>query len=121
METLHKTIYTKLKKLVPDDADEFTKNIIEKIMREKGDSIPVSDMPIDGFVPSGTTKLEKRAVAPFVPHWDADKCIQCNQCSIVCPHAAIRPKLIKNEDMKGAPESFNTLTAMGKDKEEYQF
>ncbi len=113
--------HTKMKKLVPDDADEFTKNIIEKIMREKGDSIPVSQMPIDGFVPSGTTKLEKRAVAPFVPHWDADKCIQCNQCSIVCPHAAIRPKLIKNEDMKGAPESFNTLTAMGKDKEEYQF
>ncbi|MDP8201059.1 MAG: pyruvate:ferredoxin (flavodoxin) oxidoreductase [Candidatus Tenebribacter burtonii] len=115
------TNHTKMKKLVPDDADEFTKNIIEKIMREKGDSIPVSHMPLDGFVPSGTTKLEKRGVSPFVPHWDADKCIQCNQCSIVCPHAAIRPKLIKNEDMKGAPESFNTLTAMGKDKEEYQF
>ena len=115
------TNHTKMKKLVPDDADEFTKNIIEKIMREKGDSIPVSHMPLDGFVPSGTTKLEKRGVSPFVPHWDADKCIQCNQCSIVCPHAAIRPKLIKNEDMRRAPESFNTLTAMGKDKEEYQF
>ncbi len=113
--------HTKMKKLVPDDADEFTKNIIEKIMQEKGDSIPVSHMPLDGYVPSGTTKLEKRGVSPFVPHWDADKCIQCNQCSIVCPHAAIRPKLIKNEDMKGAPESFNTLTAMGKDKEEYKY
>jgi pyruvate-ferredoxin/flavodoxin oxidoreductase len=115
------TNHTKLKKLVPDDADEFTKNIIEKIMREKGDSIPVSHMPSDGFVPSGTSKLEKRGVSPIVPHWDADKCIQCNQCSIVCPHAAIRPKLVKNEDMKGAPESFNTLTAMGKDKEEFQY
>ena len=113
--------HTKMKKLVPDDADEFTKNIIEKIMQEKGDSIPVSHMPLDGYVPSGTTKLEKRGVSPFVPHWDADKCIQCNQCSIVCPHAAIRPKLIKNEDMKGVPESFNTLTAMGKDKEEYKY
>ena len=113
--------HTKLKKLVPDDADEFTKNIIEKIMREKGDDIPVSHMPLDGFVPSGTTKLEKRGVSPIVPHWDADLCIQCNQCSIVCPHAAIRPKLIKNEDMKGAPESFNTLTAMGKDKDDFQY
>ncbi len=113
--------HTKLKKLVPDDADEFTKNIIEKIMREKGDDIPVSHMPLGGFVPSGTTKLEKRGVSPIVPHWDADLCIQCNQCSIVCPHAAIRPKLIKNEDMKGAPESFNTLIAMGKDKDEFQY
>jgi len=113
--------HIKMKKLVPDDADEFTKNIIEKIMREKGDSIPVSHMPLDGFVPSGTTKLEKRGVSPIVPHWDADLCIQCNQCSLVCPHAAIRPKLIKNEDMKGAPESFNTLTAMGKDKDDFQY
>lgn len=113
--------HTKLKKLVPDDADEFTKNIIEKIMREKGDDIPVSHMPLGGFVPSGTTKLEKRGVSPIVPHWDADLCIQCNQCSIVCPHAAIRPKLIKNEDMKGAPESFNTLNAMGKDKDEFRY
>jgi len=113
--------HAKIKKLIPDDSDDFTKNIIEKIMREKGDDIPVSHMPLDGFVPSGTTKLEKRGVSPFVPHWDSEKCIQCNQCSIVCPHAAIRPKLIKNEDLKNAPASFNTLTAMGKDKEEYKY
>ncbi|MCF7858056.1 MAG: pyruvate:ferredoxin (flavodoxin) oxidoreductase [Candidatus Cloacimonetes bacterium] len=113
--------HAKMTKLIPDNSDDFTKNIIEKIMREKGDDIPVSHMPLDGYVPSATTKLEKRGVAPFVPHWDADKCIQCNQCSVVCPHAAIRPKLIKNSDMKNAPESFNTLTATGKDKEDYHY
>ncbi|MDP8203310.1 MAG: pyruvate:ferredoxin (flavodoxin) oxidoreductase, partial [Candidatus Tenebribacter mawsonii] len=109
------------KKLVPDNADDFTKNVIEKIMREKGDTIPVSHMPFDGFVPSGTTKLEKRGVSPFVPHWIPENCIQCNQCSIVCPHAAIRPKLFTEEDLKNAPESFRSIPAMGKDKDTYRY
>jgi pyruvate-ferredoxin/flavodoxin oxidoreductase len=111
--------HSETRKLIPDDADEFTKNVIEKIMREKGDEIPVSAMPIDGFVPSGTTRLEKRGVAPFVPHWIKDNCIQCNQCSLVCPHAAIRPKLIKKEDLENAPETFRSITAIGKDKDDY--
>ncbi|MFO7895502.1 MAG: pyruvate:ferredoxin (flavodoxin) oxidoreductase, partial [Candidatus Cloacimonadales bacterium] len=109
------------KQLIADDADEFTKNIIEPIMREKGDDIPVSQMPYDGFVPSGTTKLEKRGVAPAVPHWISDQCIQCNQCAVVCPHAAIRPKLMTEADLEGAPETFNTLNAMGKDKDQYRY
>lgn len=109
------------KKLIPDDADDFCKNVIELIMREKGDDIPVSQMPYDGFVPIGTTKLEKRGVAPFVPHWIADKCIQCNQCSFVCPHAAIRPKLINKEELKNKPQGFETIPAMGKDKDEYEY
>ncbi|PID29136.1 MAG: pyruvate:ferredoxin (flavodoxin) oxidoreductase [Candidatus Cloacimonadota bacterium] len=106
-----------IKKLISEDADDFTKKVIEPIMREKGDEIPVSDMPIDGYVQSGTTKLEKRGVAPYVPTWKADLCIQCNQCSMVCPHAAIRAKLIDPADLKDAPESFNTLKAMGKDSD----
>ncbi|MCK5153416.1 MAG: 2-oxoacid:acceptor oxidoreductase family protein, partial [Spirochaetales bacterium] len=109
------------KALISEDADDFTKNIIEPIMREKGDDIPVSHMPFDGFVPSATTKLEKRGVSPVVPKWVAEDCIQCNQCALVCPHAAIRPKLIKNEELEGAPESFQTLVAMGKDKDEYKY
>lgn len=113
--------HAEIRKLVPDDAEGFVKNVVEKIMREKGDEIPVSDMPFDGFVPSATTKLEKRGVAPFVPHWIAENCIQCNQCALVCPHAAIRPKLIKEEDLKNAPENFATLDAMGKDKGEYRY
>jgi pyruvate-ferredoxin/flavodoxin oxidoreductase len=109
------------KKLIPDDADDFCKNVIELIMREKGDDIPVSQMPYDGFVPIGTTKLEKRGVAPFVPHWIPENCIQCNQCSFVCPHAAIRPKLIRKGDLKNAPDNFKTIPAMGKDKDEYEY
>ncbi|MCF7792685.1 MAG: pyruvate:ferredoxin (flavodoxin) oxidoreductase [Candidatus Cloacimonetes bacterium] len=111
----------KIKKLIPENSDKFTTNVIEKIMREKGDEIPVSDMPFDGFVPSGTTKLEKRGVSPYVPHWIPENCIQCNQCSFVCPHAAIRPKLIKKADLKNAPETFRSIPAMGKDKDEYVY
>jgi pyruvate-ferredoxin/flavodoxin oxidoreductase len=102
-------------KLIPDNADEFTKNVIEPIMREKGDEIPVSDMPYDGYVPTGTAALEKRGVAPAVPHWISDKCIQCNQCTFVCPHAAIRAKLIDPADLDGAPETFTVLDVKGKD------
>jgi pyruvate-ferredoxin/flavodoxin oxidoreductase len=109
--------HLEMKKLVPDDADAFTKNVIEPIMREKGDSIPVSQMPFDGYVPSGTMQLEKRGVAPTVPHWISENCIQCNFCSFVCPHSAIRPKLIENKALKDAPRTFNTLQAVGKDKD----
>jgi len=113
--------HQKMKKLVPDDADEFTKNVIEKIMMEKGDDIPVSQMPLDGFVPTGTAKLEKRGVAPFVPHWIPEKCIQCNQCSFVCSHAAIRTKLIDRDMLKNAPDTFKTIKAMGRDGEKYDY
>ena len=109
------------KQLVPDDAGTFVKEIMEPIMRDKGDHIPVSKMPFDGFVPSGTTKYEKRGVAPFVPHWIPENCIQCNACSFVCPHAAIRPKLIERDLLKKAPDSFKTLEAIGKDKEQYDY
>ncbi len=104
-------------KLIPDDSDKFTQNVIERIMREKGDDIPVSDMPYDGFVPSGTSALEKRGVANTVPHWIADKCIQCNQCTFVCPHAAIRAKLIDPDNLKKAPDTFNVLDVKGKDSD----
>ncbi|MCB5230627.1 MAG: pyruvate:ferredoxin (flavodoxin) oxidoreductase [Candidatus Cloacimonas sp.] len=113
--------YCEPKRLVPEDADDYVKGIIEPIMQEKGDTIPVSRMPLDGVIPSGTTRLEKRGVSAFVPHWDAEKCIQCNFCSLVCPHAAIRPKLIEKDRLADAPETFNTIEAAGKDKEKYNF
>ncbi|KUK56262.1 MAG: Putative pyruvate-ferredoxin oxidoreductase 4Fe-4S domain [Marinimicrobia bacterium 46_47] len=103
--------------LVPKDADDFTKNVIERIMREKGDEIPVSQMPYDGQIPTGTTALEKRGVAPQVPHWEAEKCIQCNLCSYACPHAAIRAKLIDPAELENAPESFNVLDVKGRDSQ----
>jgi len=107
--------------LVPEDADRFVKNVVEKVMQLRGDDIPVSEMPLDGGVPLGTMKLEKRGVAPEVPHWLADKCTQCNMCSIVCPHAAIRPKLIDRKLLKDKPASFNTLKALSKDGETHDF
>jgi len=109
------------KKLVPDDANDFVRNIMEPIMRDKGDNIPVSQMPFDGFVPSGTTQYEKRGVSPMVPHWIAENCIQCNACSFVCPHAVVRPKLIDRKLLKDAPKTFKTLKAVGKDGDMYDY
>lgn len=107
--------------LIPDDADRFTQCVIDPIMHFKGDSIPVSEMSYDGFIPSGTTRLEKRGVAPHIPHWIPDNCIQCNQCSLVCPHAAIRAKQIHPQDLENAPESFVTLKSNTKNEKDLRF
>ncbi|MDC7126750.1 MAG: 4Fe-4S double cluster binding domain-containing protein, partial [Spirochaetales bacterium] len=75
----------------------------------EGDDIPVSQMSFDGTLPTGTSKLEKRGVAPRVPNWINDNCIQCNQCVQSCPHAAIRAKMIEPEKMADAPETFDAI------------
>jgi pyruvate-ferredoxin/flavodoxin oxidoreductase len=93
--------------------DEYFKKIINPILKQKGDSLPVSSFNADGSVPLGTTKYEKRGVAVSVPTWIADNCIQCNQCSLVCPHAAIRPVLKTEEELKDAPATFATKDAIG--------
>lgn len=111
---------TPRKQLVPQGSTGFVKDVIEPIMREQGDVIKVSQMPLDGFVESGTAKLEKRRVAPAVPKWISENCIQCNQCSFVCPHAAIRAKLVKDEDLTAAPGTFKTLKAMGAEGYQYK-
>ncbi len=98
-------------KLLSDDASDFAKKIIEPSMRQKGDDIPVSAMSVDGVLPTGTACLEKRAIAPAVPHWTAENCLQCGICASACPHAAIRTKLIEPENLKNAPESFKTVDA----------
>ncbi len=109
------------KKLIPDNASKFAKNIIEKIMHLKGDEIPVSHMPLDGAVPTGTMKLEKRGVAPMVPHWLADKCTQCAFCSIACPHSAIRPKQIEPDKLKNSPSTFKTVKSKTKNDKDLQY
>lgn len=111
---------TPRKQLVPEGSTGFVKDVIEPIMREEGDKIKVSQMPRDGYVESGTAKLEKRRVAPAVPKWLPEKCIQCNQCSFVCPHAVIRPKLMTEDDLKDAPKSFKTLKALGAEGYQYK-
>ena len=94
--------------LVPDDAPAFVRNVTAKMMAGRGDEIPVSAMPVDGSFPPGTTAFEKRNIAVEVPRWDADLCIQCGQCSIVCPHSVIRAKYYPEEALEGAPEGFSS-------------
>ena len=89
------------------------KTFIAPITAQEGDKLPVSAFSPDGVVPTGTTKFEKRGIAVNVPEWDIDKCIQCNRCSLVCPHAAIRPTLATSEELAGKPESFATKAAVG--------
>ncbi|HWR41787.1 pyruvate:ferredoxin (flavodoxin) oxidoreductase [Sporomusa sp.] len=86
----------------------FIKNILIPMNRQDGDKLPVSAFlgMEDGTFPLGTSSYEKRGIAIDVPYWLADSCIQCNQCSYVCPHAAIRPVLLNGEELKNAPEGF---------------
>ena len=91
--------------------DEYYKNFVKPILAQEGDKLPVSAIAADGVVPTGTTKYEKRGIAVKVPAWDVTKCVQCNLCSLVCPHAAIRPYLV---DEGTAPETFVTKKALGK-------
>jgi pyruvate-ferredoxin/flavodoxin oxidoreductase len=98
-------------KLIPDDASEFARTVIDRMMHLQGDAIPVSQMPLDGKAPTGTARLEKRGIAPQVPHWLSANCIQCNQCSLVCPHAAIRAKQIEPAQLAKAPAFFKTITS----------
>ena len=107
-------------KLIPDNADEFAKKIIEPSMRQKGDDIPVSAMSVDGVIPTGTACLEKRGIAPRVPKWNPENCIQCGICASACPHAAIRTKLATPESLKDAPESFKTINARPGDGEQFK-
>ena len=95
---------------------EFIEDILIPMNRQEGDELPVSAFlgREDGTFPNGTSAYEKRGVAVSVPEWDAEKCIQCNQCSFVCPHAAIRPVLVSEEEKANAPEGFTTLKVNGK-------
>ncbi|WP_421725620.1 pyruvate:ferredoxin (flavodoxin) oxidoreductase [Bauldia sp.] len=94
--------------LVPDDAPAFVRDVTALMMEGRGDDIPVSAMPIDGTFPVGTTAFEKRNIAVEVPLWDPDLCVQCGQCSIVCPHSVIRAKYYPEEALDGAPEGFRS-------------
>ena len=97
---------------------EAVRGLLLPINRQKGDDLPVSSFVnyADGCVPLGLTAYEKRGIAVRVPSWDASKCIQCNRCSFVCPHAVIRPFLLDEGEKAAAPEGFATVPANGKAK-----
>ncbi|HZJ76330.1 MAG TPA: pyruvate:ferredoxin (flavodoxin) oxidoreductase [Oscillospiraceae bacterium] len=106
------TVYPRYIKNEPD----FVKNIQRPMARHEGDELPVSAFEgmEDGTFPLGTTSYEKRGIAVMLPQWQTEKCIQCNQCSYVCPHATIRPFLLDEEEMKNKPDTFETKKAVGK-------
>lgn len=122
IQAIHEVKIPESWKEISDDNEETVKEpeFIEKIMRPmsrlKGGELPVSAFKgiEDGTFPSGTTAYEKRGIAVNVPEWIEERCIQCNQCSLVCPHAVIRPFLLNDEELKEAPETFVTKKAAGK-------
>jgi pyruvate-ferredoxin/flavodoxin oxidoreductase len=97
------------------DSPQFVIDVTGKIMEQKGDSLPVSAMPCDGVWPTATSQYEKRNIATKIPAWDPDTCIQCTQCSLVCPHAAIRAKVYSPELLAKAPATFKSADAKGKE------
>jgi len=104
-----------MRSIISDDMPDFVKNVTARIIGSEGDQLPVSAMPADGTFPTGTTKYEKRAVATEIPVWEPELCIQCNQCSFVCPHASIRTKVYDAPYANGdSPDTFKTLKAAGK-------
>lgn len=102
-------------------APAFVENVMRPILAQKGDELPVSAFTPDGSFPVATSQFEKRGVAINVPEWIAENCIQCNQCSFVCPHATIRPVLATAAEMKKAPKGFVTLPAQGKELKDLAF
>lgn len=99
----------------------YVDNIVRPVQSLKGNDLPVSTFSADGTVPTGTTAYEKRGIAINVPNWIAENCIQCNQCSFVCPHAVIRPFLATEEDLKDAPAEFKTLKGVGRELADLQY
>jgi pyruvate-ferredoxin/flavodoxin oxidoreductase len=101
--------------VVPVEAPAFVQNVTATIMADKGDTLPVSAMPIDGTFPTGTTRWEKRNIALDVPVWQPNVCIQCGRCVLFCPHAVIRSKVADEADLAKAPAAFKSIACNWKE------
>jgi len=101
--------------VVPEDAPEFVKTVTAEIIKQLGDRLPTSKIPEDGCWPTGTTCFEKRNIAVNIPVWNPETCIQCHRCSLVCPHATIRPKAYDAKYLENAPATFKSADAKGKE------
>lgn len=104
-----------IEKTVSENSPEFVKEVLAKIIKFEGDDLPVSSFPVDGTYPVATTKWEKRNIAEMVPVWDEQLCSQCGKCFLICPHAAIRPKVYNKENLKNAPATFKHVPPVGKE------
>ncbi|MDR2735847.1 MAG: pyruvate:ferredoxin (flavodoxin) oxidoreductase [Puniceicoccales bacterium] len=102
-------------------APAFVNDVIAKMIAMQGDDLPVSVFPVDGTWPVGTSKWEKRCIAQEIPLWNPAICIQCNRCSFVCPHAAIRPKCYAKNLLDGQPVGFKSADFRSKDMVDHRF
>ena len=107
--------------IVPASAPAFIQAFTATAMRGRGDDIPVSMMPVDGTYPSGTSAYEKRNISDFVPVWETELCIQCGQCSFVCPHSVIRSKWYHEDRIASAPATFKSAAINGRGFPETRF
>ena len=107
--------------VVSDAAPDFVKRVTAQIMAGHGDDLPVSAFIPDGTWPTGTTQWEKRTIALEIPIWDSSLCIQCNKCTIVCPHGAIRAKVVEPAALEERPLSFRSAAAKGRDFKGQQY
>ncbi|MFP4364895.1 MAG: pyruvate:ferredoxin (flavodoxin) oxidoreductase [Spirochaetia bacterium] len=100
---------------VPANAPAFVKEVTGEIIAARGEKLKVSQLPDDGTYPTGTTQYEKRNIAENIPVWEPDVCIQCGDCSAICPHAVIRMKVYEPEMLEKAPKTFKSSEAKGKE------
>jgi pyruvate-ferredoxin/flavodoxin oxidoreductase len=96
--------------VVPEIAPIFVQDVTAEMMAGRGDLLPVSKLPVDGTYPTATSQWEKRSIAQQIPEWLEDNCIECGNCSFVCPHAAIRAKFCHQDKLDGAPAGFQSAT-----------
>jgi pyruvate-ferredoxin/flavodoxin oxidoreductase len=109
------TSTTPMREVVPPGSPDFVTRVTARILAGEGDLLPVSALPVDGTFPTGTTRYEKRALAQEIPIWDADICIDCGKCAIVCPHNAMGMKVLPPENLDGAPDTFETKSFTSRD------
>jgi pyruvate-ferredoxin/flavodoxin oxidoreductase len=122
LENLHQVEYPKvasserqLASAMKNAPDGFVTDVLEKILAGFGDELPVSAFTVDGTFPTGTSQYEKSGIADFIPVWDDENlCTQCNKCVAICPHAAIRSKVVSNEDIASFPTSLKSVPAIGR-------
>ena len=101
----------------------FVAQVMRPMNRQEGDALAVSAFRgiEDGTFPNGTSAYEKRGIAVNVPEWNVETCIQCNQCSFICPHSCVRPFLLDAQEKAAAPKAFRTQKARGKGLEDFDF